>query len=663
MNFVSRSACSFHVFALFLILFTISPPCGWSMSGTGNFQQFLYSSELEDKERSPQLGDTIYLDDILIESTRIYEPLRYQPIDVQVMDSLQMALNRTMPLSAVLSRYSSLYIRDNGPGGYASISQRGLSPGQTQLLWEGFPLNSLSLGMADLSLFSASMFQSVEVSPGTPSSTFGGGSLGGAVYLSSSRPEQKRLEIMQSAGAFGTYNSQLHASYAEDRWSASLQSIYQTAENDFSYINRATGLKENRVNNAGRGGQIIGNVGYQLDRGRIYSSAWFSDRIEDIPGSVLSGDSGTAQSDRSFRWLAGLETSTYGWNINLRSFLERDRFFYEDLSANTDSRFRKGRWLTNLEFKRPALGPVIWKGGISGGVEMVNTSNYSDERQRSLLGIHMNPNVHMAEGRLRVTPTIRVDAYTDFGWVVSPSLGTNWEVFKERLHLRGMVSRDFNPPSFNDLYWIPSGNTGLEPERSFKAEGGFTYLSPLPFIDSIKLTGYNIWLNEGIYWFPNSEGVWAPSNVGKVDAYGAESRLNLHWETGPADFFWELGADWRKAEIAEERFPGDQAVGQQMRYVPEWTFRSNLSVQISPVHISANYRWTDQRYITEDHTSSLGPFQVFDVSVNVDQELLKADWGFQLAVNNLLGERYEIVQWYPMPGRYLEFSLSLGLPI
>ncbi|MEX2639454.1 MAG: TonB-dependent receptor plug domain-containing protein, partial [Balneolales bacterium] len=647
--FLSRYSCLAWAFTFSLLLISI-------------FSARSPARGLTQDPHASQPGDTIIiLDEILIESTRIYEPVRYQPVDVQVVDSLHLAMDRTMPLSVILARYTSLYIRDNGPGGMASLSQRGLSPGQTQVLWEGFPLNSLSLGMADLSLIPAGLFGSVEVSPGTPSSAFGGGSLGGTVYLSSSRPQQPGMEVQQSAGAFGTYQSLVGGRYGKGRWSVSMQALYRRADNDFSYENRANGLNENRRNNAGRGGQLMGNFGYRLQNVRIYSTVWFSDREEQIPGSILTGSSEARQSDRSVRFLTGLETSVDGWNLSLRSLIDRDVFHYVDPPANTDSHFQTGRWLVNLDITRPSPGAVVWKGGLSGGLEMVNTGNYSDKYRRNSLGLRLDPVIRLAGGSLRVTPTARLDAYTDFGGIFSPSLGINWKVAGEHLHLKGMISRDFNPPTFNDLYWVPGGNPGLEPERSLKGEGGFIYLPAVPLIESVNMTGYRIWLDDGIYWFPSGDGVWSPANVEKVDAYGMESRINLRWQVRSAVFRWILGADYRKAEIARMRFPGDQAAGRQMRYVPAWSTRSTLSINLDPVALNAAYRRTGRRYITEDHSSGLDPFQVLDLSMNYKRDFLQASWQIRLAANNILDERYEIIQWYPMPGRHLEFSLSVGL--
>ncbi len=652
-----------HALTFFILLF-VSVNHAWSASADQQYALNFAFPALHAEKDTAAVTDSLRLDEVVVRSTRIREPQRYQPVDVQLIDSLQLTNYRSASVSDILSRYSSLMIRDNGPGGLATLSQRGLSPSQTTVLWEGFPINSLSLGLADLSAISTGLFRNVEVSPGTPSSTFGGGSLGGTVYLSSSGGErQNRVGIAQSAGSFGTWTSRAEASVSQGRWSGSVRGIYRTAENDFDYFNRATGREEVRTRNAGESVNLMGNVGYELSQGRIYSSIWYFDQQDEIPGSILSGNSRAEQSFDGIRWIGGVETNMSGWNVDARSFLESNSFGYIDPRSNIDSEFSLGRALVELDVRRPTTGRVIWQGGIQSGLEWVDSNNYRGDRERRQLSIRFNPEIRIADSRLRFTPTLRADLYSDFGSVVSPSLGANWEVIDSRLHLRGMISRDFNPPTFNDLYWVPTGNPDLNPERSFKTEGGVVYLPQIPFLNSISLTGYRIWLDDGIYWFPNNQGQWTPSNVEEVDAYGAETRISSRWQIEGVDFSWNVGADWRRAEIAAPRFSGDRAVGQQMRYVPEWAVRSNLTVTVSNVMIHANYRWTDLRFITEDHTSSLNSYQVMDVGSSINRQIFGTDFNLQLTVKNLLDEQYEIIQWYPMPGRHFEFTLSMGLPL
>ena len=671
MFFLQYSVAVVTCFLFFFHHLSITVPLDWNSSviqvpvhhtTPHDFESVIAPDTLPE----PHLSDSLILqmDEIHIQSTRIREPLRYQPVDIQLIDSLQLAVYRSLPVSDVLSRYSSLFIRDNGPGGLATLSQRGLSASQTQVLWEGFPINSLSLGLSDLSTIPSGMFQSVEVSPGTPSSTFGGGSMGGTVFLTSSQPGQKnRLSLTQSAGAFGTLSSRFETAYSSGLWTGTVNGIYHSADNNYPYVNRATGREEYRTHNSGQSVNLMGNIGYNSSGARFFSSIWYFDNRDDIPGSILSGNSEAVQSMDGVRWTGGADLSAGEWRIRASTFLERNRFSYVDPPAGIESRFRLNRNLAEIDINRPSTGTVLWQGGISGGLERVDTNNYRTVHERQLFGVRLNPEIRLSGGRIRISPTIRTDFYSGFGQVVSPSLGGNWEAIQDRFHLKGMVSYDYNPPSFNDLFWVPGGNPNLEAERSFKAEGGFVYLSDNSFLRSVNLTGYRIWLDNGIYWFPTQEGIWSPSNVEEVDAFGAEARIGTNWQLSAAEFSWNAGLDWRRSQITRARFPGDQGVGRQLRYVPEWAVRSDLTIRLSRFMLHANHRWTYRRFITEDHTSSLDPFQILDLTASLEQHLVGADWLLMISIHNLLNEQFEIIQWYPMPGRHINITVRMELPI
>ena len=608
-------------------------------------------------------ADTIIFDPITVESTRIYEPAEVQPVDVQVIDPLRLQRYNSRPVSDLLSNYSTVFIRDNGPGTLAVMSQRGLSPSQTQILWEGFPINSLSLGLADLSLLPSGLFNRVEVSAGTPSSAFGGGSLGGTVYMSSFTGRQNNhLNFEQTLGAFNTHGSFLQTRYSTGRWRVSLTGTYKKADNDFEYFNRATQRIEQRTNNAGESLNLLGNINYELERGRIYTAAWYYNNEDEVPGNVLAGNSDALQNVAGSRIVAGAEYGVRGYRLQARSFFEQDEFRYNDERQGIDSRFENVKWMNELNVVRPSAGSVVWQGGLNGGYQSVETSNYAGIEDRTIISARFNPEIRLSGQTVRLTPTLRADRYSAFGWVVSPSAGINWEAVSSRFYLRGMISRDFNPPSFNDLYWVPGGNPDLKPEQSFKTEGGFTYLSGLPLLRNIRFTVYRIWLENGIYWFPDSGGTWTPKNVQEVDAYGFESSFSAGFSLSDLDFRIDAGLDYRRSVIGSERFDGDQGTGRQLRYVPEWTGRSAVSVNYRTLMAELNYRWTGRRYVTQDHTSSLDPFGSADLSLAANRTIQGTELRIRLSVNNLLDEQYEIIQWYPMPGRYLELSAGFRFP-
>ena len=639
-------------------------PAAVESSVTHSLQATTPSNSVSGSSSVTTSADTLQLDEIVIRSTRLPAPQKYQPVAVHRLDSLTIGHLGHHAISELLSRYSALFIQDNGPGAMATLSQRGLSAGQTQVLWEGFPINSLSRGLTDLSLIPAAMTGSVEISPGTPSSAFGGGSLGGIIYLSApDEPERDRLNLYQSIGAFNSWNSGGTVALSQQQWSLSLNALYHSSDNDFRYFNRASNRYERRLNNSRQATHLQASLRYRLDRGRLYTTLWYADSDNHLPGSILSSDNPARQRDGSFRWTAGIERPVGDWVITAGAFLEQSMFRFREPSTRTDSRFTMARRMVRADLRRPEGDVITWQGGISGGYEWVETNNYAGTPDRLQAAVTLNPVVRFTSAGLRLYPTLRLDGYRGTGWIVSPSLGINQQLVAEELFLRGLVSRDFNQAAFNDLYWVPGGNPDLEPERSVRAEGGLLYLPPSPLLESLEITLYRIWLEKGIYWLPGERGVWSPENLDRVDAMGFEAGTRFAWQTEHVRFQWRTDVDWRRASLAAARFPGDLAVGRQMRYVPEWTLRSHLHAAVGRFDLMLQVHRTGVRHVTEDHTVSLDPFWTVNATGAVRLPLFNQEWRLQLALHNLLDQSYQIIQWYPMPGRYLEVTLAVDLPL
>ncbi|MEX2352050.1 MAG: TonB-dependent receptor [Balneolaceae bacterium] len=605
-------------------------------------------------------ADTLQLGEVTIRSTRIPEQILHQPVSIEILDSLQLDAWRNRSLSALLSSRSTLFVRDHGPGAMATISQRGLSPSQTLVLWEGFPINSLSLGLSDLSTLPAALFSSVEVSPGAPSSSFGGGGLGGSLYLVSDPVAvDTAVSLTAAAGSWGVQTLRGFGATKVGPWSLSLIGVYQQAENNFPYRHPVGGELLRRENNEGKASNLTAGLGYSGSGIDVQAGFWTFDQRDQLPGSVLGGSGPPANQDQyGWRGYGRLSVPFDSWRVSFHSFLEQTRFRYVENQSNIDSRFLMERRLARVELEQTGEAKLRWRGGAEYGVERVITDNYSGTPRREMAALRFQPEIHLFEQRFRLFPAARLDHYSDFGEMISFSLGLNLQLLKEQLYLRSMASRDFNPPDFNDLHWVPGGNPGLVPERSVRIEGGLVWRPSIPVLESVRWTIYKIGMTEGIYWYPGSEGVWSPENVERVNAKGVEVFSELAWEWAGTEFRAGTGGEWRRSVVASPRFAGDQAVGRQMRYVPEMTLRSHLTSTWNRVVIQADVQQTGRRYITEDHTSSLAPYLTLDLAFSFSQRAFGVDWHAGVTAQNLLDERYEVIRWYPMPGRTFEFSLA-----
>ncbi|TYP94997.1 Outer membrane cobalamin receptor protein [Fodinibius salinus] len=609
------------------------------------------------------LADTLQLDEITVVATRIQQPLEYQPINIELIDSARIGMLENRDIGEILAAESSLFIKQNGPGSFSNASQRGLSSEQIQVLWEGIPINNPMLGQNDLSLLPASFFSDIQVSSGVPSTAFGGGSLSGALYLSSDWEQGSRISLQQSAGSYGQRQTSLNARYNTGLWQVGVRSMLSRSENDFSYYNRAYNREEQRSHNRTERENLMTSVKRKLDKGSLESTFWITDSKNQIPGSVISPSPKARQEDQSLRWLSSYNSRWGKAKISLTNYLERVELNYFDPEIDTHSLSTNRRWLMSADIKFQPSTFVQWKGEVSGGITGVQTNNYTSDKQRQQLSVLANPVIVALDSKLRLYPALRFDAYSDFGSVVSPSLGINYELIEETVFLRGQLSRDFNPPTFNALYWAQSGNPNLEAERSNSFEAGLAVMpSKTSFsFASAQLTAFYSRISDGIRWFPGNNGVYSPSNVEQITSQGLEAQLKniLSFPAGLQISLRQSGS-FTSTEITEPRFSGDGAVGHQLRYVPKWKYKASLSIKKGMAKALLQYQWIGRRYTTdtESISNSLDPYQVTDATLQLQKSVGGFRFTARAGINNIFGTNYEIVQWYAMPQRNYNFSLT-----
>lgn len=617
---------------------------------------------IQQPARSQTVSDTLQFEEIEVVATRIQQPLDYQPTNVEVIDSLRISLLQMQSVAEVLTAHSSLYIKEYGPGGMATASQRGLSSEQIQVLWEGIPINSSTLGQTDLSLLPASFFSDIQVSSGTPSTAFGGGSLSGALYLGSDWKRGSFVKLEQGVGSYGQRQSSLQGRYKSNGWLVAVRGLYDYADNDYQYYNRAYGEVRSRKHNRTKRYNLMATVGREEANGRWKSTFWLADSRNQIAGSVLASNSKARQDDKSARWLSSYRHSWTDTELEIKNYLGRNALNYFDPEIDTRSFTTTRRWLVSSNIKHSLNSHIMLKGEVSGELTGVETNNYSSLKTRQQFSALTNPEIILLDRRLRLYPALRLDVYSDFGTVLSPSLGVNYELLPNYLFVRGQLSRDFNPPTFNALYWGQGGNPNLKAEYSRGAEAGLTIKPHLWLgFESIRLTAYYNDIENGIRWHPNAGGVFTPSNISQMLGRGAEAQTKHRWYL-PYSVQLQLSqsVSFNRTEITERRSANDAAVGSQVRYVPQWKYNSSLTLRKGIATALLQYRWVSRRYVTEteDLNSSLDPYGVVDARLQLQKQFGDIALKARAGVNNILNEDYEIIQWYAMPQRNYTFSLT-----
>ena len=160
-----------------------------------------------------------------------------EPTGFATVLSVKKSAERLRDLSDILHQQAGLRVRSvGGLGSWSTLSIRGSSSAQVQILVDGIPLNHGSSAIVNLSDLPLEGLQRVEVYRGfVPASL--GGAMGGAVNLVTSFAPNR--PVLTASGSFGSWFSHRGMlSYAQRKgdWQWNLAASLKGTKGDFSYF-------------------------------------------------------------------------------------------------------------------------------------------------------------------------------------------------------------------------------------------------------------------------------------------------------------------------------------------------------------------------------------------------------------------------------------------
>jgi outer membrane receptor protein involved in Fe transport len=228
--------------------------------------------------------------------------------------------------------------------------------------------------------------------------------------------------------------------------------------------------------------------------------------------------------------------------------------------------------------------------------------------------------------------------------------------------LRFFYKHIFRMPTFNDLYYNFVGNSALRPEYARQYNAGITWSRQFrggirQF--SISADGYYNTIKDKIIAVPNKNlFIWTMLNLGKVDIKGLDITTEVNGNISPAvRFTARIAYTWQQALDMTD--PASVTYKNRIPYTPDHSGSGLLSFQYH--HWSAGYSmlFAGTRYTLGENNPSneLDGWATHDLFASCLLHLKFFAMTIKGEVNNITDQRYDIVRYFPMPGR----SFKIGL--
>ncbi len=583
------------------------------------------------------------------------------------LDSNLVSQYSSSSLSEVLQLQMPVYFRSYGQGQLSSLTFRGTSANHTNVLWNGFSINSPTFGSSDFSVLPAFGYSRVEVQHGNSASLWGSGSIGGSVLLSSSPVFSKgwHLQAHAETSRFGsddfslsplkvnyfTTQAQLQYSNSRFHWAGS---GWQThAENNFPYRNTfAFGSPEVRQENAAfRQWGTTQDINWKFAPKGVFSAKiWYTHTYRQAQPSMTEANNGNYRIDESLRtMLSGSYQMPWG-ETTLKTAFFRDALNWNGENSPVYS------YQTQLVHEKQVAPSLSVKGGLEYQYFLAAiTGNYrrGENRQSAFLLSEFRP-----LPPLTLILNLRQVWATGFSPPFTPHLGVNYRIYKtanQEVKAKGTIGRSYRLPTLHDRFWIPGGNASLQPETSFGYEAGLAHqIFARRWQWISEATFYQNNVSNWIQWIPSDQGDWSPQNVQSVRTRGMELSHQIRYTQNSIRIsiktqYFLSQSIYLKPENAADK-------GKQLPFTPLHTFTILGQIQYKRWSGVWNHGLTGKRENFGD-TPPAAPFEVSNASVSREFVVQKTTLQLVLKCNNAFHTQYQTYGYYAMPGR--SFSLSI----
>ncbi len=572
-------------------------------------------------------------------------------------------------ISGIINNIPGLSLSDYGSAaGLKAVSLRGMGAANTSVYIDGVRVCNVQNGQADLGFVDHANFSSMTVDYAQNSISF-----------NTARPvfkADKRFNagVRFFGGSFGTYNPSVRAEYMiTDRLSAVANLSWYGTGGDFTYQD-ADGNTVRRVNNDLEQWRAGIDFFGLLKGGDWHAKAYFNDAGRGTPGPVTNPDNTGRQNDRNgfaqFRMSSSL-SSLYDLNITAKAAFDNldyvysyGRYIYNqtEFQLNTSHIFHINDWWTVS-----AAAGVQWDGldSLYGGAEYCRTWR---------TGLQAAVSSSFDFKRLDINLALLYNGWFDDGYAaedavaakrncLSPSMDFRLNIL-DGLDLVGFARRAYRVPTFNDLYYPGMGSTSLNPEDSWLTDLGAEYSADFAggYRLVMKLDGFHYSLTNKITSMPDPNDptgwTWLMYNIGKVHDNGLDVSLAVNRTKGDLRF---KAASRYSFQNAIDRTPGGINYGKQVPYVARHTLTVSANIDWMGWKAYFNYNLRSGR--NDTYTMTEGELKAWDT---LGAALGKAfeipslcTLSVMLKASNAINESYEIIRYYPMPGR----SFTVGLEI
>ncbi len=593
----------------------------------------------------------------------------------------------TANVGDALKYMSGVTVKDyGGVGGIKTVSIRGMGAQHTTVFYDGVAVGDCQSGQVDLGRFSTDNLDAVQLTIGQGDDIYQSARMlasVGAVSLTGRSPSDDFMRVGVRAASFDTYQANLQFGRSLGKgWHARFFADYITSDGNYDFdIKKISSVRKNSDVESLRG---EANISWTTTRRHTLNAklyGYYSSR--GVPGAVivdnpLSSERLVSQNIFGQLFYEYIPDNTLRMKVAFKHNYSGDRNRQPGGTAGSTTLYKYRQHETDLSYTLKFMPSSLSGFSFVWSEELFHNNLATNNRHLTMSSAPRRLTALSAAsiryvGRLfGITASLLHTYATEWaskGYVApnrsrfSPSVALSFNPFGRNFTLRASYKDIFRLPTFNDLYYRETGNYKLNPEKSrmlnVGAAGCFAssgWLHEATF----SLDGYYGHVEDKIVAVPGVF-IWKMSNVDDVEMAGADANLSATIQFSRHERLKIVAA--YSYMYAVNDTDGSSIKGHQIVYTPRHSGSLSAVLNSRLCNVGYSLLWSGKRYRLAQNIPSNEVEAYCDHSV-----WLARDWKIgrsmltaRIEAMNLAGKNYEIVRYYPMPGRNYRLSLNFKI--
>ncbi len=645
--------------------------------------------------RVPHNNDTTVntLDDLEVVS-RVENREVKAAMPLQIMTEAEIRRLGITDVADAVRRFSGVNVRDyGGLGGVKTVSVRNMGASHTAVSYDGVPVDNIEGGQVDIGRFSLNNISRLTLAVGQENDLLQCARLyssASVLGITTQHPRFSKnrnlsLEAKINTGSWGYVSPYIkYSQKISDKLFTSIEGDYTRSDGRYPFTikNGSETIRGKRVNSEIQNWHAEANLYIPFsDRHKIDVKGYFYNSKRGVPGAVtlynpvstetLWGRDAFAQiryrGNLSERWkIQVIGKYANGWSRERETgnqysgglwqaeYTQNEYFISGSASYNP----LKGLYFAlaqdvmfnNLSFtKANCPYPSRTTSYTS------FTAKYEGNRYEIIANIN----------GVATSEIVKQGKAPDSFKCINPSVGATWQPLAETgWNLRAMYKKTNRLPTFNDLYYDRLGVRTLRPEKADEYNIGTTWMSEnIGFLEYLSFTAdaYYNYVKDKIVAMPSTHN-WRMMNYGKVRIYGIDINAFGSFLLGH-DMHINLSGAYSWHKTVDITDSSSSAYKSELPYSPQHS--GNLSVSFSSRWIELGYSLyaVGKCYFMAQNIPANRLDGYIEQSISAGHEFHIKDCviGLRGEIINLGNAEYEVIKYYPMPGRSFRISLNFKL--